>query len=131
MSDREAPLVLIAEDDRDTRDLYVLALETAGYRVVATGDGEGAVERAIALVPDVVVTDYLLPGLNGVSVIHRLRRDPRTAHVACLLVTGSADRSVDAEGAAPIVQRVLLKPCLPDDLCAAVAALVARRPRPA
>jgi CheY-like chemotaxis protein len=112
-----APLVLVVDDDRDTRDMYALFLELSGYRVVAAPDASSALEIALAQEPQVVITDFMLPGgVSGADLCRNLKQHERTAHVPALLVTGSSRRS-DAElalGAGCADIRV--KPYLPDAL---------------
>jgi CheY-like chemotaxis protein len=112
-----APLVLVVDDDRDTREMYSLFLELSGYRVVAAPDASSALEIALAQEPHVVITDFMLPGgLTGADLCRNLKQHQRTAHVPALLVTGSSRRS-DAElalGAGCADIRV--KPYLPEAL---------------
>ncbi|HUL59477.1 MAG TPA: response regulator [Anaeromyxobacteraceae bacterium] len=65
--------VLLAEDSPDVREAFVELLSTAGWGVVAVGDGHAAVERAVALRPDAVVVDVGLPGIDGLEVARRIR----------------------------------------------------------
>jgi two-component system phosphate regulon response regulator PhoB len=121
-----APLVLVVDDDQDTREMYALFLELSGYRVVSAPDASSALEIALAQGPHVVVTDFMLPGgVSGADLCRKLKQHETTAHVPALLVTGSTRRS-DAElalGAGCADIRV--KPYLPDALLHDVRALTA------
>ena len=111
-----SPLVLLAEDDHDSREMYVFALELAGFRTAQAGTGAEALARAAELAPDVIVTDLNLPGVDGYQLCARLKADPRTAHTPLLALTGSS-LSEDVERArAAGCMRVLVKPFPPDHL---------------
>ncbi|HXE80481.1 MAG TPA: response regulator [Vicinamibacterales bacterium] len=110
------PLVLLAEDDHDSREMYVFALELAGFRTAQAASGEEALARAIELSPDVIVTDLNLPGVDGYELCERLKSDPATARAQLLALTGSS-LAEDAERArAAGCARVLVKPFPPDHL---------------
>jgi DNA-binding response OmpR family regulator len=94
-----SPLVLIVDDDKDTRDMYTVFLDISGFRVISAADADSAFEQAMANGPNVVVTDFMLRGAaTGADLCRRLKQHERTAHVPALLVTGSTRKS-DAEDA--------------------------------
>jgi two-component system cell cycle response regulator len=121
------PLVLLVEDDVDSRDMYALGLGFAGIDVHSVQDASAAFELAVARRPDVIVTDFFLRGAdNGAALCRRLHADARTADIPVLVVTGST-RPADAEalrgaGCADI----RTKPYLPDALISDVEYLVSR-----
>src|SRR5205085_10903603 len=82
------PLVLVVEDDRDGRLLVLEWLSDAGFRVEQAHNGLQALERAIDLVPDAVLTDLHLPGIDGYELTRRLKTDARTTSIPVLAVTG-------------------------------------------
>src|SRR4029078_12827979 len=67
------PKVLIAEDHADTRDALRLLLEMQGYEVFVAQDGEEAIATALEVVPDVIITDFDMPRLDGAGLARRLR----------------------------------------------------------
>jgi two-component system, cell cycle response regulator DivK len=107
------PFVLVADDDQDTRELYRACFDTSGYRTAEARTGSQAIVSAMEIVPDVLLTDYVLPDIDGVTIARRLKADPRTAAVHILLVTGYATPDLEQAALAAGVERVLLKPCLP------------------
>jgi CheY-like chemotaxis protein len=111
--DRRLPFVLVADDDRDTRELYRACFDTNGYRTAEAGTGSQAIVSAVEIVPDVLLTDYVLPDIDGLTVARRLRADARTAGICIVMVTGYASPDLVQRAAAVGVERVLLKPCLP------------------
>src|SRR5690349_21500275 len=83
---RRRPLVLVVEDDEDARDILQELLRDQ-YDVEAVGDGESAVRRARELLPDLVLLDLFLPGLDGFGALTGLRRDPKTAEVPVIFLS--------------------------------------------
>ena len=112
-STRRQPFVLVADDDRDTRELYRACFDTSGYRTAEAETGSQAIVSALEIVPDVLLTDYILPDIDGLTIARRLKSDARTAAIRILMVTGYATPAVHMQAAAAGVDRVLLKPCLP------------------
>ncbi len=123
---RRDPFVLIADDDRDTRELYRACFDTSGYRTAEAGTGSQAIVSAVEIVPDVLLTDYVLPDVDGVTIARRLKDDPRTARIRILMVTGYANPDVERRAAAAGIERVLLKPCLPQAALREVSRVMAR-----
>ena len=125
LSSPSIPIVLIVEDHEDTREMYHVALQDAGYRVVDAPEARDALSCATDILPDVIVTDIGLIGpLDGVAFAERLRADPRTARIPILAVTGRDPGTFGDR--ARLFYHVLLKPVLPDDLSGKIrAALLA------
>jgi len=123
---RSAPIVLVADDDRDTRELYRACFDTNGYRTAEAGTGSQAIASAVEILPDVLVTDYVLPDIDGVTIARRLRADARTARIRILMVTGYANPELDRHAALAGIDRVFLKPCLPQTLMREVSRALGR-----
>lgn len=123
---RRAPFVLVADDDRDTRELYRACFDTSGYHTAEAGTGSQAIASAIEIVPDVMLTDYMLPDVDGVTIARRLKDDPRTAGIRILMVTGYASTALQRRASAAGIERVLAKPCLPQTAMREVSRLIAR-----
>jgi len=122
----ERPLVLLVEDDRDGRLLFVEWLRQAGFRVAAAHNGLQALERAFELVPDAILTDLHIPGIDGYELTRRLKNDPRTSAIPVLAITGYAPFTQDPSRADRAgCDAILPKPCDPDDLSTTLHALIA------
>ncbi|MFI5178745.1 MAG: response regulator [Vicinamibacterales bacterium] len=80
--------VMVVDDSPTIRKILGLTLERAGYKVVAEPDGESAVERLAHVVPDVILLDIAMPKLDGYDVCKRIKKDPRTAHVPVVMLSG-------------------------------------------
>ncbi len=85
------PTVALVEDDENTREVFRTILEHTGHRVIEAGDGFAGVEMIREEMPDVVLLDLGLPGLDGRGVVARLKADPRTADVPIIVVTAAAE----------------------------------------
>lgn len=123
---RPDPVVLVADDDRDTRELYRACFDTNGYRTAEVCTGSQAIVAAVEIVPDVLLTDYVLPDIDGVTIARRLRRDSRTSGIRILMVTGYANPDLERHAEAAGVDRVLLKPCLPQAIIREVSRALRR-----
>ena len=118
MHSKEAPLVLLVEDDQDTREMYSEYLSYSGLRVTEAPTGFRALERVREQTPDVVVTDIAMPGMDGLELSRRLRADPAARDVPIIAVTGNPTPTERARAAGCDV--MLEKPCMPDELLHAI-----------
>lgn len=125
---RPRPFVLVADDDRDTRELYRAFFDTSGYRTAEAVSGLQAMASALEIVPDVLLTDYAMPDVDGVTLARRLKDDPRTSAIRILMLTGYATPALERRATAAGIARVLVKPCLPQALMKEVARALARSP---
>ena len=85
--------VLIIDDSPTSREGLKSVLESSGYRVVAASTGEDGLRAAVAARPAVIVVDGVLPGIDGATVIRRIRADATLRSTPCILLTGSGERS--------------------------------------
>lgn len=120
-------LVLLVEEEPTGREMYATALEQAGFRVAQAHNGLQALDKALELRPDVVVTDLAIPGIDGLELCRRLRVDPRTGRIPIIGITGYSGFVADPERATRAgCDRILIKPCLPDDLQREILRLLAQ-----
>lgn len=124
--DHRERFVLIADGDRDTREIYRACFDTSGYRTAEARTGSQALATAVEIVPDVLLTDYVLPDVDGLAVARRLKGDARTAGICILMVTGYASPDLQRLAGRAGVERVLLKPCLPQAILREVARALSR-----
>ena len=89
---RDKPLVLIVDDDLASRELIASYLEPEGYAIVMVSSGTAAVEEARLLLPDLVVTDVLMPGPGGLQTLFVLRNTPETSEIPAIVVSGISPR---------------------------------------
>lgn len=121
----ERARVLLVEDDRDGRILFAEWLMQAGFRVEQAHNGLQALERAFDLLPDAILTDLNIPGIDGYELTRRLKGDARTRWIPILAVTGYAPFTQDpARADRAGCDAVLTKPCDPDELVTTIAGLI-------
>ena len=121
-----APLVLVVEDDLETRHFYTEVLARSGFQVDQAHNGHQALEKAFACTPDLVLTDIAVPGLDGIELCQRLRADARTSDVPVLAVTGYGDRAYPDRARLAGADHVLIKPCQPELLVSEARRLLGR-----
>jgi CheY-like chemotaxis protein len=114
------PVVLIVDDDQDSREMYTIALSAMGFHSLAAVDAEEAFARARECHPDVVVADVKLPGISGLELTRQLRTDSRTKSAGIILLTGHSVGSVRQQAQEAGCDRFLVKPYLPDALAAQI-----------
>ncbi|MDQ0982950.1 SpoIIE family protein phosphatase [Streptomyces sp. V2I9] len=125
-STRNAPArVLIADDNADMRGYLTRLLRGAGHQVLAVADGLEALDRVRADLPELVISDVMMPGLDGLRLVTALREDPRTATVPVLLLSARAGQEASIEGFDAGADDYLVKPFAATELLARVRAVVA------
>jgi CheY-like chemotaxis protein len=123
--DRAAPLVLLADDNDDTRAMYGVLLSSNGFRVQLAADGAAALSAA-GEQPDVIVMDLAMPGLNGWEATRRLKTDEATRHIPVIVLTAHAMDHYRDVAVAAGCDAFLSKPCAIEDLVAAIRRTLAR-----
>jgi two-component system, cell cycle response regulator DivK len=118
---------LLVDRDQDTRHMYAEFLKLGHWRVDEAADGREALAKAIALRPDVIITDTRLPGIDGFTLCGLLRRDIATTAIPVVFVTGDAWPADVERATAAGADLVLTKPCLPEELLVRLRALLAHR----
>ena len=119
---RAQPLVLLAEDFEDARDLYRDYLEFSGFAVETANNGREAVQRAVALQPDLILMDASMPVLDGWQATRELKSNPATRHIPVLALTAHAFDDARRQANEVGCDGFVTKPCLPDDLVVRVLA---------
>ncbi|HWA38911.1 MAG TPA: EAL domain-containing protein [Burkholderiales bacterium] len=124
-----APTILVADDNRANREALGSLLETAGYQVVKAADGAEALERARAHRPRLIISDVLMPRMDGYELARRLREDPVTRAAGLIFYTAYfGERSAQDLAHAHGVARVLVKPSDNDVILEAVREVLAALP---
>ena len=113
---RNSPLVLLAEDFEDARELYREYLEYSGFAVETAANGREAIDKAIRLNPDLILMDASMPVLDGWQATRALKADERTQHIPILALTAHAFDDAKQEAREAGCDGFITKPCLPDDL---------------
>lgn len=107
-------IILVVDRDPHVRDLEAHFLDNAGFSVVFAENGESALENARRISPDIVITEILVPGLDGLSLCRQLKADPQTRDIAVLVfsILSAAGRALEAGADAflrkPLADRLLI-----------------------
>lgn len=110
--------VLLVDDEPDTLAVYAMLLEMAGYHVMKALDGVQAIEALGDATPDVIVTDWMMPGINGKALCDKLRQ-PGSVHAMIPIIVSSAAMNAP-DGAQTLYDEFLRKPLIIDDLIAGI-----------
>jgi PAS domain S-box-containing protein len=120
--DGERARVLIADDNTDMREYLTRLLRNSGYHVTAAVDGQQAWDMIRADVPDLVISDVMMPHIDGLQLVAALRSEPRTAAVPVLLLSARAGQEASIEGLEAGADDYLVKPFAAAELLARVRA---------
>ena len=123
----DRPVVLVADDDDDIRDLVAFRLDRAGYEVVRAADGEEALALAKQHRPDLAVLDVMMPKLTGYDVTRELRANAETSRIPVILLTARVQEADVARGFEAGADDYVKKPFSPQELKARVQAVLGRR----
>jgi PAS domain S-box-containing protein len=115
-----APHVLIADDNADMRE-YLGRILGQSYRVVGVGDGHAALDRIRTRAPDLVLSDVMMPGLDGFGLLAAIRADERTRSIPVILLSARAGEEARIEGLDAGADEYLVKPFSARELLACVA----------
>jgi signal transduction histidine kinase/DNA-binding response OmpR family regulator len=115
--------IVVADDNADMRD-YVTRLLGQGWRVEAVADGGAALEAVRRELPDLVISDVMMPGLDGFALLHALRADPRTKSVPVVLLSARAGEEARVEGLQAGADDYLVKPFSGRELLARVESML-------
>lgn len=117
---RSGTAVLVAEDDPHTLSGYLEFLGRSGFNASGSSNGKEALGLAIDNIPDIVVTDIMMPELDGFALAAALRTDHRTRHVPVIGMTAHWTAEMQSEAQRAGFSAMLLKPCLPAHLLAEI-----------
>lgn len=121
------PVVLVAEDDEDILALVVFDLEDEGYEVLTARNGKEAISLAFDRLPDLILLDVAMPGLDGYEVTRRLRAEESTRGTPVVLLTARAQVRDVILGFEAGANDYVTKPFRPDELRTRLHAALGRR----
>lgn len=127
MSLRESLRIMVVDDMSTSRGLIVQALEWMGIKHIAESADATAALGALARAPvHLVLSDYNMPGMDGLGLLQKLRTTPSTARLGFILVTGRADATLVAEGQRLGMNNLIKKPFTPQALKDCIERVVGR-----
>ena len=121
--------ILIAEDERDIRDLITYTLHFAGYEVVLAGDGEEAVRLALQEMPDLVLMDVRMPRMTDYEACKAIKADEKTKGIPVVFLSAKGQEAEIQTGMQAGAVEYMVKPFSPDQLTARVQVVLAKFPK--
>ncbi|MEH1997921.1 MAG: response regulator [Nostoc sp.] len=113
--------ILVIEDDKVTRNLYLKGLEAKGFDTIGADNGLAGIQKAQERIPDLVICDITMPDMDGYSVLTTLRQDPLTAIIPFIFLTGSSTKADVRKAMELGADDYLTKPSTLDELLRAIA----------
>ncbi|CAN5764217.1 two-component regulator propeller domain-containing protein [soil metagenome] len=124
----EKPVLLIVEDNKDLSG-YMAGLFQLTHQVIEAGNGEQGLQQAFATVPDLVISDVMMPVMDGITLCQKLKTDERTSHIPVILLTAKAGEESKLEGLETGADDYLTKPFRATELQLRVKNLIEGRRR--
>jgi DNA-binding response OmpR family regulator len=118
--------ILIAEDERDIRDLITFTLRFAGYEVVAASNGEEAVTLALQEIPDLILLDVRMPRMTGYEACAKIKENKKTEDIPIMFLSAKGQDNEIQNGLSAGAVEYLLKPFAPDQLTARIQEVLAQ-----
>jgi len=118
--------ILIVEDEEDIRHLITRTLVSAGFRSLEAGNGQDGFVLALEQSPDLILVDWMMPVVNGIELIRRLRRDARTRDIPLIVLSAKSEVDHKAEGLDSGADDYVTKPFSPKELLARIRACLRR-----
>jgi len=118
--------ILVAEDERDIRDLVAFTLRFAGHEVVVANNGEEAVQTAIQSNPDLILMDVRMPRMTGYEACKVMKANPDLKDIPIVFLTARGQESEIQQGLEAGAEEYLLKPFAPDQLTTRVKAILVK-----
>jgi two-component system alkaline phosphatase synthesis response regulator PhoP len=122
--------ILAVDDEEDIRELVRYNLAREGYRVEEAASGEEACRKARSWLPDLILLDLMLPGMDGLETCRILKRETGTSHIPVIMLTAKGDESDVVTGLELGADDYVTKPFSPKVLVARVRAVLRRREKP-
>ena len=119
--------ILLVEDEPGIQELLKLNLGQAGHKVTAADDAEGALQYLKTTLPDVILLDWMLPGMSGIDLCRRLRADKRYQPVPIIMLTARGEEQDRVAGLDTGADDYITKPFSPRELVSRIRAVLRRR----
>ncbi len=121
--------VLVAEDEPDTLTLTAKKLAAAGFEVLTASDGRDAWNQIVDALPDVVVLDITMPGMDGLSILREMRAAPPTGKYQAVVIVSAHNQLEDMQKGVDLqADHYLTKPCSAEDIISAIRLIAAVKP---
>jgi len=123
---KDKPLILVADDETHILHVVSLKLRNAGFEVITAEDGEEAFELALERQPDLIITDFQMPYLNGLELCHKLNETEATAGIPAVMLTARGFSLSQEDMDTTNISGVLSKPFSPREVLGKVNELLGR-----
>jgi len=110
------PIILVAEDERDIRELIVFTLQLSGFNVVEVSNGLEAVQKANEIKPDLILLDVRMPKMTGYEACEALKAEEKTQGIPIVFLSAKGQEAEVSAGLELGAEEYFLKPFAPDDL---------------
>ena len=125
--DMSSEKILIVDDEEDIRELVAYNLAREGYQTIRAASGEAALRKSCAEMPDLIVLDLMLPGIDGLEVMKALKRDSATQHIPTVMLTAKGEEADIVTGLELGADDYVTKPFSPRVLLARIRAVLRRK----
>ncbi|MEM6966181.1 MAG: response regulator, partial [Bacteroidota bacterium] len=122
----ETPILLVVEDNKDVAT-YIESCVQDDYKVVFAQDGEEGIQTALEIIPDIIISDLMMPLKDGFEVCRTLKNDERTSHIPIILLTAKATQQAKVEGLQAGADAYLMKPFHQEELVVRLKKLIEHR----
>jgi two-component system phosphate regulon response regulator PhoB len=118
--------ILIVEDEPAIRDMIAFALRTQSYQPICAQDGKDAIQSIAERIPDLILLDWMLPGMTGIELVRRFRKEPNTRDVPIIMLTAKGEETDRITGFDSGVDDYVVKPFSARELLARIKAVLRR-----
>lgn len=126
LADEDKPVLLIVEDNMDVTE-YLSHLLGSGYQILIAEDGKKGFEKAVHSIPDLIISDIMMPVMDGIEMLDKLKNDIHTSHIPVIMLTARADIDSKLEGLETGADAYLSKPFDKNELLTRISALITLR----
>lgn len=118
--------ILIVEDEPAIREMIAFALRTQSYQPICAQDGKDAIAAISEKIPDLILLDWMLPGMSGIDLVKRFRKEPNTREIPIIMLTAKGDETDRITGFDHGVDDYVVKPFSARELLARIKAVLRR-----
>jgi DNA-binding NarL/FixJ family response regulator len=121
-----AKRLLLVDDEPNLLRAVAVSLRSGGYEVMTARSGRDALATLAETIPDLIISDIRMPGMDGYTLVHRIRSSPRTSLIPIIFLTAKDEKTDRVEGFRTGVDAYIAKPFEPDELLAVITSIFSR-----